>query len=100
MNKLRDNRGETLIESLVSVLIAVLAFAVLATSVVTAEKINAQTRQERKEKGMFSYTNAAPPTEKPVTLSGNSGKEGTGDVTLYESKGYYYYNYKKTGVGP
>ena len=49
---------------------------------------------------MFSYTNAAPPTEKPVTLSGNSGKEGTGDVTLYESKGYYYYNYKKTGVGP
>ena len=41
MNKLRDNRGETLIESLVSVLIAVLAFVVLATSVVTAEKINA-----------------------------------------------------------
>ena len=39
MSKLRDNRGETLIESLVSVLIAVLAFAVLATSVVTAEKI-------------------------------------------------------------
>lgn len=100
MNKLRDNRGETLIESLVSVLIAVLAFAVLATSVVTAEKINAQTREERKEKGMFSYTNAAPPTGKPVTLSGNSGKKGTGDVTLYESKGYYYYNYKKTGVGP
>ena len=27
MNKLRDNRGETLIESLVSVLIAVLAFS-------------------------------------------------------------------------
>ena len=100
MNKLRDNRGETLIESLVSVLIAVLAFAVLATSVVTAEKINAQTREERKEKGMFSYTNAAPPTEKPVTLSGNGGKEGTGDVTLYESNGYYYYNYKKPEVGP
>ena len=101
MSKLRDNRGETLIESLVSVLIAVLAFAVLATSVVTAEKINARTRQERKEKGMFSYTNAAPlPPDKKVTLTGNSGKRGTGKVSLYESNGYYYYNYKKPGVGP
>lgn len=100
MNKLRDNRGETLIESLVSVLIAVLAFAVLATSVVTAEKINAKTRQERKEKGMFSYTNAAPPTEKPVTLSGEHDKSGTGTVSFYESNGYYYYNYKKPEVGP
>ena len=41
MNKLRNNRGETLVESLVSILIAVLAFGILATSVVTAEKINA-----------------------------------------------------------
>ena len=44
MNKLRNNRGETLVESLVSILIAVLAFGILATSVVTAEKINAKTR--------------------------------------------------------
>lgn len=97
MNKLRDNRGETLIESLVSVLIAVLAFAMLATSVVTAEKINAKTRQERKEKGMFSYTNES--TDKKVTLTG-TGRTVTGTVSLYESKGYYYYNYKKTEVGP
>lgn len=107
MNKLRDNRGETLIESLVSVLIAVLAFAVLATSVVTAEKINAQTREERKEKGMFSYTNAAPlPPDKKVTLTGNgktgtgTGRTVTGTVSLYESKGYYYYTYNNAGVGP
>lgn len=99
MNKLRDNRGETLIESLVSVLIAVLAFAVLATSVVTAEKINAQTRQERKEKGMFSYTKDNPINE-TVALNGNSGKKGTGTVSFYDSKGYYYYNYKKPEVGP
>ena len=98
MNKLRDNRGETLIESLVSVLIAVLAFAVLATSVVTAEKINAQTRNTNV---MFQYaTEPTEPTDPPrVTLSGEGSKRGTGDVTLYESNGYYYYNYKKTGVG-
>lgn len=100
MKKLRDNRGETLIESLVSVLIAVLAFAVLATSVVTAEKINAKTRQERKEKGMFSYAVDKSKNETvPVTLTGN-GKTVTGTVSLYESKGYYYYNYKKPEVGP
>ena len=44
MNKLKDKRGETLIESLVSVLIAALAFAFLATAAVSAEKINAKTR--------------------------------------------------------
>lgn len=98
MNKLRDNRGETLIESLASILIAVLAFAVLATSVVTAEKINARTRKERKENEMFSYTGATP-SGGTVTLTG-SGKHGTGNVTLYESKGYYYYTYNKAGVGP
>lgn len=98
MNKLRDNRGETLIESLASILIAVLAFAVLATSVVTAEKINARTRKERKENEMFSYTDATP-SGGTVTLTG-SGKHGTGNVTLYESKGYYYYTYNKAGVGP
>ena len=98
MNKLRDNRGETLIESLVSVLIAVLAFAVLATSVVTAEKINAQTRQERKEKGMFSYAVNKSKNE-TVSLNG-TGKNGTGTVSFYESNGYYYYNYKKPEVGP
>ena len=98
MNKLRDNRGETLIESLASILIAVLAFAVLATSVVTAEKINARTRKERKENEMFSYTDAEP-SSGTVTLTG-SGKHGTGNVTLYESKGYYYCTYDNAGVGP
>lgn len=99
MNKLRDNRGETLIESLVSVLIAVLAFVVLATSVVTGEKINAQTRNTDV---MFRYATAPtnstdPPT---VTLTGEGSKSGTGDVTLYESNGYYYYTYNNAGVRP
>ena len=101
MNKLRDNRGETLIESLVSVLIAVLAFAVLATSVVTAEKINAKTREERKDNGMFSYTGAKS-TDKTVKLTGEgaSGKKtGSGKVSLYESNGYYYYSHDKAGAG-
>lgn len=101
MNKLRNNRGETLVESLVSILIAVLAFGILATSVVTAEKINAKTRNTDV---MFRYATAPteptdpknPPT---VTLTGKNGKSGSGTVSLYENNGYYYYSYDKTGAG-
>ena len=98
MNKLRDNRGETLIESLVSVLIAVLAFGILPTSVVTAEKINAKTRNTNV---MFQYATTSP-TFPTVTLTGEgaSGKKtGSGKVSLYESNGYYYYSHDKAGAG-
>lgn len=98
MNKLRDNRGETLVESLVSILIAVLAFGILATSVVTAEKINAKTRNTNV---MFQYATTS--TNSPtVTLTGEeaSGKKtGSGKVLLYENNGYYYYSYDKAGAG-
>lgn len=101
MNKLRNNRGETLVESLVSILIAVLAFGILATSVVTAEKINAKTRNTDV---MFRYATAPteptdpknPPT---VTLTGKNGKTGSGTVLLYENNGYYYYSHDKAGAG-
>lgn len=101
MNNLRNNRGETLVESLVSILIAVLAFGILATSVVTAEKINAKTRNTNV---MFQYATApTEPTNPPtVTLTGEeaSGKKtGSGTVLLYESNGYYYYSHDKAGAG-
>ena len=98
MNKLRNNRGETLVESLVSILIAVLAFGILATSVVTAEKINAKTRNTNV---MFQYDTAIKiddKDDKNVELQG-TGKAGSGTVLLYKSNGYYYYNYKKPGAG-
>mgnify|MGYP004697542289 CR=1 FL=1 len=101
MNKLRDNRGETLVESLVSILIAVLAFGILATSVVTAEKINAKTRNTDV---MFQYaTKPTDPTNSPTVMltgEGASGKKtGSGKVSLYENNGYYYYSHDKAGAG-
>lgn len=98
MNKLRNNRGETLVESLVSILIAVLAFGILATSVVTAEKINAKTRNTNV---MFRYaTEPTDPTNPPtVTLTGKNDKRGSGKVSLYKSNGYYYYSHDKAGAG-
>lgn len=95
MNKLRNNRGETLVESLVSILIAVLAFGILATSVVTAEKINAKTRNTDV---MFRYDEAKEIVDKNVELKG-TGKTGSGKVSLYENNGYYYYSHDKAGAG-
>lgn len=97
MNKLRDNRGETLVESLVSILIAVLAFGILATSVVTAEKINAKTRNTNV---MFRYDEAKEIVDKKVELkSTDKTQTGSGTVLLYENNGYYYYSHDKTGAG-
>lgn len=97
MNKLRNNRGETLIESLVSILIAVLAFGILATSVVTAEKINAKTRNTDV---MFKYDKAEEIDGKKVELkSTDKTKTGSGKVSLYKSNGYYYYSHDKAGAG-
>ena len=97
MNKLRNNRGETLIESLVSILIAVLAFGILATSVVTAEKINAKTRNTNV---MFRYDEAKEIVDKKVELkSTDKTQTGSGTVLLYENNGYYYYSHDKTGAG-
>ena len=97
MNKLRNNRGETLVESLVSILIAVLAFGILATSVVTAEKINAKTRNTNV---MFQYDKAEEIDGKKVELkSTDKTKTGSGKVSLYESNGYYYYSHDKAEAG-
>lgn len=97
MNKLRDNRGETLVESLVSILIAVLAFGILATSVVTAEKINAKTRNTNV---MFRYDEAKEIVDKKVELkSTDKTQTGSGKVSLYENNGYYYYSHDKAEAG-
>lgn len=44
MRKLRSRRGETLVETLVSLLIVVLVMAFLATSIVAATRVNAKVR--------------------------------------------------------
>ena len=44
MNRLKDNRGETLIESLVSLLILTMTFAFLAVASTTAARLNAKVR--------------------------------------------------------
>lgn len=92
MAKRRSSAGETLVETLVSVLIAALAFAFLSTAAVTAARINVSARQDVSFR--YSTTTAAEAPE-IVTVTG-AGKTDSAAVTLYESNGYYYY----TGVRP
>ena len=101
MKKRRSKAGETLVETLVSVLIAALAFAPLSTAAVTAARINAAAREDVS----FRYTAEQ---GKTVTVTaegthfGTSQKTGSEEVTLYTTdNGYDYYTYTiSSGVTP
>lgn len=45
IRKLRQNKGETLVESLVAVMIAVMAMALVASAALSAARINKSTRE-------------------------------------------------------
>ena len=86
VKKLKNKRGETLIETLMAILVAVLAFAALSTAVLAAGKINAKVKSTDIS---FQYTGSTQ-TEGQVTLTGRQYRE-SGMVELYENSGYYYY---------
>ena len=86
MRKLRSRRGETLVETLVSLLIVVLVMAFLATSIVAATRVNAKMRDVR-------YDGIS----EPASLTVSSGR-GTSSFTVPVEKyttenGYCYYTY-------
>ena len=90
MNRLKDNRGETLIESLVSLLILTMTFAFLAVASTTAARLNAKVRDTD-----VSFRYAAESTDNArVELQGSVSldgiKSGLQTVTLYENNGFLY----------
>ena len=92
MNRLKDNRGETLIESLVSLLSLTMTFAFLAVASTTAARLNAKVRDTDVS---FRYAeestdNARVELQGSVSLDGI--KSGLQTVTLYENNGYLYYD--------
>ena len=95
MQKLRSNRGETLVETLSALLIAVLVMAFLALAVVTASQIN------KKTDGIDSplvYTDASKKSEPvKVTVKKENSTTVAASVDVYEyttADGRYHY-YKK-----
>lgn len=91
--KLRSQRGDTLMETLAALLLVVLTMAFLATSLVTAARINAGVRQADTA---LKYDNS---TERSGTLTitlDKSNSTAHKDVTVYEAEGgYRYYVHKK-----
>ena len=87
MNKLKNCRGEILLESLASVLIAALVFAFFATATLVAGRINAQTRATDNS---FHYRADAAAEERQVTLTGTA-HSATGRVKVYADNGYEYF---------
>ena len=88
--KLRSQRGDTLTETLAALLLVVLTMAFLATSLVTAARINAGVRQTDTA---LKYDDAEGETKTlTITREDNSVEK---NVTVYETKGgYRYYTYE------
>ena len=84
--KLRSQRGDTLTETLAALLLVMLTMAFLATSLVTAARINAGVRQTDTA---LKY-DAADGETKPLTITreNNSAEK---NVKVYETKGGYRY---------
>lgn len=88
--KLRSQRGDTLTETLAALLLVVLTMAFLATSLVTAARINAEVRQSDTA---LKY-DAADGEKKPLTITRENDSVAK-SVTVYETKGgYRYYTYE------
>lgn len=92
MKKLRSRRGETLVETLVSLLIVVLCLSFLATAIVTAARVNAGVR----DTDVSVQYDGGTSTQQTVTVTpkgaytGDTGFSET--VTLHTTdNGYRYY---------
>ena len=92
MNRLKDNRGETLIESLVSLLILTMTFAFLAVASTTAARLNAKVRDTDVSFRYAAESNDNARVELQGSVSLDGIKSGLQTVTLYENNGYLYYD--------
>ena len=95
--KLRSQRGDTLVETLAALQIVVLTMAFLATSIVTAARINAGVRETDTS---LHYDGSTAPVQETLTIT-RQGGTGTGSalrksVSVYETEGgYRYYLYQE-----
>lgn len=87
--KLRSQRGDTLTETLAALLLVVLTMAFLATSLVTAARINAGVRQTDTA---LKYDDEGEKKTLTITRENNSVEK---NVKVYETTGgYRYYTYE------
>lgn len=93
MRKLKSQRGETILEVLVSLLIAVISISLLMSSAAAASKINAKVKKNLTQELKFEYETAVLKgngTEVTVDF-GSATENETIPVRTYESNGYRFY---------
>lgn len=104
MKKLKQQNGETLVESLVSLLVSVLSIALVASGIMVSAQLNAKTKEADEKynrelqiaEGHMEEEGYAC-TEVEVTLVFAQGYKSTVHVTLYggENSDFSSYNYVK-----
>lgn len=96
-NKLSNRSGETIVEALISIIIAVISIALLVTSITAASKVNAAAKAELTEKLAFHYSQlSSKDVQVQITFSETSLNDGsnTVDAVLAENNGYKFYKKK------
>lgn len=85
---LAGDRGETLVETLVSTLILAGVVLMLCTAIVAAARVNTTVKPEDT---VFDVTNAAPGPSITVSVTPDSGDATAPVVDSYTENGYIYY---------
>ena len=97
MQKLKEQSGETIIETLLSMLIAVICISMLATSMLAAARINEKVRRKLTEELSFRYSD--PAVQQTFTEAEASAESKQVDITLYKSENdYYWYRSERRGA--
>lgn len=86
-----SSSGETLVETLVSVLIVSAVVLMLCTSIVTAANINAKAKQVDVTFNEADAATAVPSADYKLKIGGAEASQ----VQFYESDGYVYYKHEK-----
>lgn len=86
MKKIKDTKGESLAETLVSLVIASMGMIILAGAIVAASRVNASVRTDQFEENEFEVSEY----EGTITIQNESGAEvlinyPTEDASNYES---------------
>ena len=91
IKKLKSDKGETLVETLISMLIVVLSVTMLAGSIVAAARIN----QSAKDMNAPVQLDNVSDTDAVVQLTHEGAANSEIDVVLYETGSVPYYYYEK-----
>lgn len=89
---MKNNKGETIAETLVAVLISAVCFVGLQTSIVASARINKQAENQIKSFNISDSRSAGTNSKVEITR-GTETKQVTG-ISIYYSKDGNYYYYK------